>query len=116
MQMKQCRQLAFLIWLAVVAIVATAAVSSCSPRKNNAATRNYQAFITRYNIYYNGDTHYKETLDEMEKKYEDDYSRLVFTHPAEARADKDAPQPSGDFTRSIEKAPVSYTQLPLPTT
>lgn len=62
------------------------------------------AFITRYNIYYNGDKHYKETLDEMEKKYEDDYSRLVFTHPAEARAEKNVPQPSGDFTRSIEKA------------
>ena len=56
-------------------------------------------FITRYNIYYNGDKHYKETLDEMEKKYEDDYSRLVFTHPAEARAEKNVPQPSGDFIR-----------------
>ena len=104
MQMKQCRQLAFLIWLAVVAIVATAAVSSCSPRKNNAATRNYQAFITRYNIYYNGDTHYKETLKEMEDAYQDDYSRLMFLHPAEAKADDKAPQPSGNFDRSIEKA------------
>ncbi len=91
--------------LAVVAtITAIAALASCSLKKNTAASRQYTAFITRYNIYYNGDTHYKETLDEMEKKYEDDYSRLVFTHPAEARADKDAPQPSGDFTRSIEKA------------
>lgn len=91
--------------LAVVAtITAIAALASCSLKKNTAASRQYTAFITRYNIYYNGDNHYKETLDEMEKKYEDDYSRLVFTHPAEARADKDAPQPSGDFTRSIEKA------------
>lgn len=80
------------------------AAGACSPKKNTAASRNYQAFITRYNIYYNGDTHYKETLAEMEKSYEDDYTRLLFTHPAEARADEKAPQPTGDFTRSIEKA------------
>ena len=79
-------------------------LSSCSTRKNTAATRNYQAFITRYNIHYNGDTHYRETLAEMESKYEDDYTQLLFTHPAEARGEKSMPQPQGDFTRSIEKA------------
>ncbi len=73
-------------------------------QKNNAATRNYQAFITRYNIYYNGDTHYKETLADMEGKYEDDFSRRVYMHPVEAKEDNTAPQPSGDFNRSIEKA------------
>ena len=62
-------------------------LSSCSAKKNTAATRNYQAFITRYNIHYNGDTHYKETLADMESKYEDDYTRLLFTHPAEARGE-----------------------------
>ena len=80
------------------------AISACSPKKNNAATRNYQAFITRYNIHFNGDTHYKETLKEMETAYEDDYSRLLFIHPAAAKADEKAPQPSGNFDRSIEKA------------
>ena len=79
-------------------------VASCSPKKNNAATRNYQAFITRYNIHFNGDQHYKETLKEMEEAYEDDYSRTVFIHPAAAKADDKAPQPSGNFDRSIEKA------------
>ena len=87
---------------AAVAFVALAAVfAGCSPKKNNAATRNYQAFITRYNIYYNGDTHYKETLKEMESAYEDDYSRLMFIHPAAAKSDELAPQPSGNFYRSI---------------
>lgn len=90
--------------LLVATIIMIAAHSSCSLKKNTAASRQYTAFITRYNIYYNGDKHYKETLDEMEKKYEDDYSRILYVHPAEARADEDAPQPAGDFTRSIEKA------------
>jgi tetratricopeptide (TPR) repeat protein len=92
------------IKLLTVAIVLAAVMTACSPRKNNAATRHYQAFITKYNIYYNGDTHYHETLSDMESKYEDDYSRMVYMHPVEAKSDKLAPQPSGDFTRSIEKA------------
>ena len=39
----------------------------------------------------------------MEKNYEDDYSRRVLMHPAEAKAEPKLPQPSGDFTRTIEK-------------
>ena len=80
------------------------ALFSCSPKKNNATTRRYQAFITKYNIYYNGDTHFKETLKEMENKYEDDYSQLLFMHPIEAKNNPKSPQPSGSFDRSIEKA------------
>lgn len=91
--------------LAVAAIVlATVAFSACSLKKNTAASRNYTAFITRYNIYYNGDTHYKETLAEMERAYEDDYSQMIFMHPVEAKSDPKAPQPTGNFDRSIEKA------------
>lgn len=66
-------------------------------------SRQWQAFTTRYNVYYNGDEHYKETLKAMEKAYEDDYTRTLLTHPAEAKADQKMPQPSGDFTRTIEK-------------
>lgn len=88
----------------VAVAVAVAAFSACSTKKNTAATRNYQAFITRYNIYFNGDQHYKETLKEMERAYEDDYSSQLFMHPVEAYSDPKAPKPSGSFTRSIEKA------------
>ncbi|MDE6801901.1 MAG: tetratricopeptide repeat protein, partial [Muribaculaceae bacterium] len=89
--------------LLLMALLA-AIISACSVKRNTAASRRYQAFITRYNIQYNGDTHYSETLSEMENKYEDDFTRLLYVHPAEARADQKATQPSGDFTRSIEKA------------
>ncbi len=50
----------------IAVAIAAAAMQSCSLKKNTAASRNYQAFITRYNIYYNGDKHYKETLADME--------------------------------------------------
>ncbi len=77
--------------------------SGCSTKKNTPASRNWHAFTTRYNVYFNGSEHYKETLDAMEKGYEDDYSRFVLTHPAEAKADPKFPQPTGDFNRTIEK-------------
>ena len=78
-------------------------LASCSTKKNTASTRQWQAFNTRYNVYFNGSEHYKQTLADMESKYEDDYSRQLLMHPAEAIADPKMPQPSGDFKRTIEK-------------
>lgn len=66
-------------------------------------SRFWQAFNTRYNVYYNGETHYNEQIHEMETNYEDDYSQRVLIHPAEAYANPKATQPSADFKRTIEK-------------
>ncbi|MDE5976441.1 MAG: tetratricopeptide repeat protein, partial [Muribaculaceae bacterium] len=78
-------------------------MGGCSTKKNTPVSRQWQAFNTRYNVYFNGSEHFKEQLKEMENSYEDDYSRLLLTHPAEARADSKLPQPKGDFKRTIEK-------------
>ncbi len=91
-----------LLWIAAVAAMLSAA--GCSARKNSAANRQYQAFITRYNIMFNGEEHYRQTLRDMERTYDDDFTRMLPVHPAEARHDPKAPQPQGDFGRSIEKA------------
>lgn len=87
----------------ISAIVALFFLGSCSLKKNTAFTRQYEAFTTRYNVYHNGKEHYEEQLKEMEAKYEDDYTRRLFTHPAEARSNPKMPQPTGDFKRTIEK-------------
>lgn len=76
---------------------------ACSVKKNTAASRNWHAFTTRYNVFFNGKKHYDEQLQSMEKAYEDDYSQLLPVHPAATRGRKDIPQPSGDFKRTIEK-------------
>lgn len=76
---------------------------SCSTKKNTAGSRFYQAFTTRYNVYFNGEEHYKEELKKMEDEYEDDYSDLLFIHPAEAHADPKATKPSANFDRTLEK-------------
>ena len=90
------------LWLLTLLLVIVT-LASCSTKKNTASTRQWQAFNTRYNVYFNGSEHYKETLSKMENSYEDDYSRQLLTHPAEAKAEPKLPQPTGDFTRTIEK-------------
>ena len=87
---------------AVLAVLCVCA-ASCSTKKNTPVSRNWQAFTTRYNVYFNGSEHYKDQLATMEKGYADDYTRMLLTHPAEARGDNKLPQPSGDFKRTIEK-------------
>ncbi len=77
--------------------------AGCGTKKNTPLSRNWQAFTTRYNVYFNGHEHYLEQLKSQEQKYEDDYTRFVLTHPAEAYADEKAPRPTGDFKRTIEK-------------
>ena len=59
----------------VFAVAAIALLCASSTKKNTPLSRNWQAFTTRYNVYYNGDEHYKEQLKEMELNYEDDYTR-----------------------------------------
>ena len=89
--------------LIVVATVLACGLNSCSTKKNTAGSRFWHAFNTRYNVYYNGETHYNEQIHELETKYEDNYSQLLFVHPAEAYANPKAPQPSTNFDRTIEK-------------
>lgn len=103
MVMDRAKLFRFLL-VAVVAVAAAAALGACSLKKNTAASRRYTEFITRYNIYFNGDEHYKETVKKMEDDYQDDFTRLLLVHPADAYGDENIPNPTGDFTRSMEKA------------
>ncbi len=57
-----------------MAIAVLLAAGGCSTRKNTAANRQYQSFITRYNILFNGDEHYRQTLADMERSYDDDFT------------------------------------------
>ena len=77
--------------------------AGCSTKKNTAANRQWQAFNTRYNVYFNGIEHYKEQLKGMEENYEDDFTIDIPMHPSSAYADVKLPQPSGDFKRTMEK-------------
>lgn len=94
-------------WLPCAAVLAAVVMltllAGCGTKKNTPLSRNWQAFTTRYNVYFNGSEHYNEQLKNMEDRYEDDYTRTLLTHPAEARADDKLPQPTGNFKRTVEK-------------
>ena len=84
------------------AIAAMLVLCSCSTKKNTAGSRFWHAFNTRYNVYYNGETHYKEQI-KLTENYEDDYTKRLLIHPAEAHAVEKASKPSGNYDRTIEK-------------
>ena len=90
------------LWLPAILLLMLF-MGACSTKKNTASSRNWQAFTTRYNVYYNGKTSFDEQLKIQEGEYEDDYTRMLFTHPAEAFNDPKLPQPKGDFKRTLEK-------------
>ena len=103
MRNKKARNRGRLLRFLPLALLCMLIISSCGTKKNTASSRNWQAFTTRYNVYFNGKESFDEQLKTMESTYEDDYTRTVLTHPAEAKADNKLPQPSGDFKRTIEK-------------
>lgn len=90
-------------FLSAVATVLGIVLGSCSVRHNTPAARNWEAFNTRYNVYFNGDEHFRAEIKRMEDNYEDDYTSLLLPHPARAIGKEGAPQPTGDFKRTIEK-------------
>lgn len=81
----------------------TLILCACGAKRNTAMSRFWQAFTTRYNVYYNGMTNYEEQIKILENDYQDDYSQHLFIHPSEARMSPKSPQPSGSFDRTIEK-------------
>ena len=92
-----------LLILVTIVMAAMVATQSCSVKKNTAATRRYHAFVTRYNVLYNGESHYDEAVRQMTESFEDDYTRPIPPHPADAYLNS-ATRPSGNFSYSIEKA------------
>ena len=77
--------------------------SSCSTTKNTAWTRFFQSMSTQYNVYFNAEQNYIEQLKLQQEQYEDNYTDLVYTTPAQAYSNPKDPQPQGSFDRTIEK-------------
>ena len=84
-------------------------LAACSNKTNTARSRFWQSFTTKYNVYFHGKTNYDEQLKAMMDAYEDDYSQHLYMHPAEARSNPKAPQPTGSFERTIDKMEKAIT-------
>jgi tetratricopeptide (TPR) repeat protein len=78
---------------------------SCTSSKNTGGTRWYHAFNTRYNIYFNGNTAYREAEKNQIEQFTatENYSDYLAFHPVSATP-KDKNQTGGPFDKPIEKA------------
>ncbi|MDY6301340.1 MAG: tetratricopeptide repeat protein [Bacteroidales bacterium] len=102
--MNKTRRFIPVMMLAMIILLA-----ACSNKTNTARSRFWQSFTTKYNVYFHGKTNYDEQEKAMLTAYEDDYSQRLFMHPAEARSNPKAPQPTGSFERTIEKMEKAIT-------
>lgn len=90
----------------IVALVATAAMSSCSRKKDRFLNRNWHALNTKYNVLYNGNLALENGLNSIESSYKDNFwetlpvERLNISDAFEVRTAQDNP----DFERAEEKA------------
>lgn len=75
---------------------------SCSNQKNTSATRFYHSVNTRYNIYFNANEAYKETLKAKNLNQEDNLSEMLYVFPDNSDS-TNMQAASGDFTTTIDK-------------
>lgn len=82
-----------------------AMVTGCSTSRNTAVSRSYQALVTKYNVYFNGNEAYKKGYRAQEEAKKDNLLEIIDLFPI---SDQDV-QNTGksDFDLAIEKAQKS---------
>ena len=73
----------------------------CSTQKNTASSRWWQAFNTRYNVYYNGKLAYIDGALEKEKSHKDNFTEMLPLYTVSKRSSRELGK--GSFERAIEK-------------
>lgn len=81
---------------------------SCSMNKNTWKTRSFQALNTRYNVYFNGKTAYREGLKNIAVANKEDYSNVIHMYPI-SRHDN-ANSAKSNMDRAIEKCRKAIKQ------
>lgn len=90
----------FVLW----GVVCTTLIFGCSTKKNSSATRAYHEFTTRYNIYFNAEEAYNETLKSIMESRIDNYHDLLPMYPnSSVLNDTVVKQPGGPFDKVVEK-------------
>jgi hypothetical protein len=60
-----------------IIITLTLLAGACSTKKNTWVSRNYQALISNYNVYYNGATAFDNAITRIRDRYTNDYSHIL---------------------------------------
>lgn len=79
--MKSIHKIAVFLFLFIT-------IYSCGPKKDTILRRNYQALTTQYNVLFNGKEAFKQGLDELNSKYNDDWFQRLPIEPIAFEEDK----------------------------
>lgn len=77
-------------------------LTACSTEKNTAKSRWWQAFNTRYNVYYNGTLAYIDGSVAKENGNKDNFTEIIPLYTVGNKASRELGK--GDFDKAIEKA------------
>ena len=95
--MKRIRTACFVLILPLIAVV-----TGCSTSNNTAVNRSYQALVTKYNVYFNGNEAYQKGYEAQEKAKKDNLLEILDLYPISD--EKVRGTGSSDFDRAIEKS------------
>ena len=90
------------IYTVALTLAATLLGSCGSLKENTSSRRFYQAFVTRYNVYHNGNEAYKDGLEQQEKGHKDNYMNVIPLYVVSSPTTQK--MGSGSFDKAIEKA------------
>ena len=95
--MTKTRTAIFILMLPLLAVV-----TGCSTSRNTAASRSYQALVTRYNVYFNGHEAYRKAFESQEKGKNDNLLEILDLDPISD--EKVRNRGSSNYDIAIEKA------------
>lgn len=79
-----------------------AVVTGCSTSRNTAASRSYQAMVTKYNVYFNGSQAYQKAFESQEKGKQDNLLEILDLDPISDQRIRG--RGSSNYDIAIEKA------------
>ncbi len=83
----------------------TVAATGCSTSRNTAASRSYQALVTRYNVWFNGNEAYKKGYEAQENAKKDNLLEILDLYPISDESVRNIGK--SDFDLAIEKSQKS---------
>lgn len=89
----------------VCILLSALTAAGCSTSRNTAASRFYQATLTRYNVYFNGNEAYKKGYDTQERTKKDNLLEILDLYPISDPTIRNVG--SSDFDLAIEKSQKS---------
>ena len=75
----------------------------CASKKNTSTTRMYHAINTKYNIYFNANEAYKESLKSKQAGYQDNLSQIISIYPGAIEEEEIKQRTGGSFDVTVDK-------------